>query len=365
MRLLVNAPINALSFGNVSVNILRELFKKNVDLTFFPIGDKAELEAYDKISSDFVKYLQSSTNNRYSKLDKDVPSLKLWHIFGSETRYTKNQSLFTFHEVSDVTSIEKNLLNLQDRIFVTSNYTKNVFELNGLQNVVYVPLGFDSDFFITNRTYLPDKIHFGILGKFENRKNTARIIKTWLRLFGNKSDYQLSCAISNPFLDKAKFQNELFKITEGKTFNNLNLIPYMQTNSEVNDFMNSIDIDLGGLSGAEGWNLPSFNMTALGKWSVVMNATAHKDWATTSNSILVQPSSLKDCYDDTFFKKGQAFNQGQFFDITDEEMERAILSSVSYAKKPNLEGLKLQKEFTYSRTVETILSAINTQCHSK
>ena len=62
MRLLVNAPINALSFGNVSVNILRELFKKNIDLTFFPIGDKAEMDAYDKIDPDFVKYLLLGNN---------------------------------------------------------------------------------------------------------------------------------------------------------------------------------------------------------------------------------------------------------------------------------------------------------------
>ena len=359
MRLLVNAPINALSFGNVSVNILRELHKKNIDLVFFPIGDKAELEAYDKIDLSFVKYLQSATNSRYEKINKDIPTLKLWHIFGSETRYSKNQSLFTFHEVSEVTSIEKNLLNLQDRIFVSSNYTKNIFELNGVENVTYVPLGFDSDFHITNKTYLEDKIHFGLLGKFESRKNTARIIKAWLKLFGNNSKYQLSCAITNPFLDKAKFQNELLKMLEGKQYNNLNFVPYMQTNSEVNDFLNSIDIDLGGLSGAEGWNLPSFNATALGKWSVVMNATAHKDWATSDNSILIEPSSLKDCYDDVFFKKGQAFNQGQFFNISDEEIENAILKSVSFAKKPNSEGLKLQKEFTYEKTVETILCAIN------
>lgn len=359
MRLLVNAPINALSFGNVSVNILRELHKKDIDLVFFPIGDKAELEAYDKIDLSFVKYLQSSTNSRCEKINKDIPTLKLWHIFGSETRYSKNQSLFTFHEVSEVTSVEKNLLNLQDRIFVSSNYTKNIFELNGVENVTYVPLGFDSDFHITNKTYLEDKIHFGLLGKFESRKNTARIIKAWLKLFGNNSKYQLSCAITNPFLDKAKFQNELLKMLEGKQYNNLNFVPYMQTNSEVNDFLNSIDIDLGGLSGAEGWNLPSFNATALGKWSVVMNATAHKDWATTDNSILIEPSSLKDCYDDVFFKKGQAFNQGQFFNISDEEIENAILKSASYAKKPNPEGLKLQKEFTYEKTVETILCAIN------
>ena len=361
MRLLVNAPINALSFGNVSVNILRELFKKNIDLTFFPIGDKAEMDAYDKIDPDFVKYLQAATNDRYSKISKNIPSLKLWHIFGSETRYSKNQSLFTFHEVSEVTNIEKNLLKLQDNIFVSSNYTKNIFNLNGLDNVTHVPLGFDNDFQITNKTYLQDKIHFGILGKFENRKNTARIIKSWLKLFGNKPEYQLSCAITNPFLDKARFQNELLKVLEGKNYNNLNFVPHMQTNSEVNDFLNSIDIDLGGLSGAEGWNLPSFNASALGKWSVVINATAHKDWATNDNSILIEPSSLKDCYDDVFFKKGQAFNQGQFFDISDQEMDDAILKSVSYAKKPNPEGLKLQKQFTYEKTVETILCAISSQ----
>ena len=361
MKLLVNAPISSLSFGNVSVNILRELFKKNIDLIFFPIGDKAEMEAYDKIEPDFVKYLQAATNDRYSKISKDIPSLKLWHIFGSETRYSKNQSLFTFHEVSEVTNIEKNLLSLQDRIFVSSNYTKNIFNLNGLDNVTYVPLGFDNDFQITNKTYLQDKIHFGILGKFENRKNTARIIKSWLKLFGNKPEYQLSCAITNPFLDKARFQNELLKVLEGKQYNNLNFVPYMQTNSEVNDYLNSIDIDLGGLSGAEGWNLPSFNATALGKWSVVINATAHKDWATKDNSILIEPSSLKDCYDDVFFKKGQSFNQGQFFDISDQEMDNAILKSLSYAKTPNPEGLKLQKQFTYEKTVETILCAISSQ----
>jgi glycosyltransferase involved in cell wall biosynthesis len=361
MKLLVNAPINALSFGNVSVNILRELFKKNIDLIFFPIGDKAEMDAYDKIEPDFVKYLQAATNDRYSKISKDIPSLKLWHIFGSETRYSKNQSLFTFHEVSEVTNIEKNLLSLQDRIFVSSNYTKNIFNLNGLDNVTHVPLGFDNDFQITNKTYLQDKIHFGILGKFENRKNTARIIKSWLKLFGNKPEYQLSCAITNPFLDKARFQNELLKVLEGKQYNNLNFVPYMQTNSEVNDYLNSIDIDLGGLSGSEGWNLPSFNATALGKWSVVINATAHKDWATKDNSILIEPSSLKDCYDDVFFKKGQSFNQGQFFDISDQEMDDAILKSLSYAKTPNPEGLKLQKQFTYEKTVETILCAISSQ----
>ena len=360
MSLLVNAPINNLSFGNVTYNILRELYKKEIDLCFFPIGDKTQMQAFDKVKKDFVRYLQKNTNERYDKMQKDMPTLKLWHIHGSETRITKNQGLFTFHETSELTKIETNLLKMQDHVFVSSNYSKNIFELNGIENVHFVPLGFDEDFHITDRVYLPEKTHFGLMGKFEQRKNTARIIKTWLKIFGNDSKYQLSCAISNQFMDKATFQNEMFKILEGKVYNNLNLVPHMQTNTEVNDFLNSIDIDLTGLSGGEGWNLPAFNATALGKWSVVMNATAHKDWATEKNSILIEPSKLKNCEDGMFFKKGASFNQGEFFDITDEEMESAILDSASKAKEENAEGLKLQKQFTYKKTTESVLKHLET-----
>lgn len=359
MKLLLNAPINALSFGNVSVNILKELYKKEIDLCFFPAGNKTEMAAYDKSTDDFLSYLKNSTANRYEKLDKNLPSLKLWHILGSETRITPNQSLFTFHETSEVTEVERKILSLQDNIFVSSNYTKDNFEINGIKNVHFIPLGFDNDFHKTGKEYLPEKIHFGLMGKFEKRKNTARIIKSWLKIFGNNPKYLLSCAITNQFMESAALQSELMKITEGKNYNNLNLVPYMQTNSDVNEFLNSIDIDLTGLSGGEGWNLPAFNATALGKWSVVMNATGHKDWATKENSILIEPSKLKDCYDNIFFQKGAKVSQGQFFDITDEEMEAAILDSASKAKTPNIQGEKLQSKFTYSDTVETMLNIIN------
>jgi hypothetical protein len=70
---------------------------------------------------------------------------------------------------------------------------------------------------------------------------------------------------------------------------------------------------------------------------------------------------MKDAHDGVFFNKGHEFNQGQFFDISDEEIESAILNSISYAKKPNPEGLKLQQTMTYENTVDTILSAISSQ----
>jgi len=360
MKLIVNAPINSLSFGNVTYNILRELYKKNIDICLFPIGNQIDLSAFDKITPSFQEYIERSINERYQKIAKDTPCLKLWHINGSESKYSTRQSLFTFHETSKITPEEKNLLALQDNIFVTSNYSKNIFEIENIENVSFSPLGFDEDFFVSEKEYLANKKHFGLLGKFEERKNTARIINTWCKLFGNNPEFQLTCVIQNPFLNESEFQNSIMQATNGVKYNNINFLPRLRTNSEINDFMNSIDIDLSGLSGGEGWNLPSFNCTALGKWSIVLKCTGHLGWATKENSILIEPSKLKDCYDNRFFRKGDQFNQGQFYDLEDSELESAILDSVGYINKENTEGLKLQNQFKYSDTVETILNKMNT-----
>ena len=111
-----------------------------------------------------------------------------------------------------------------------------------------------------------------------------------------------------------------------------------------------------GMSGAEGWGLPEFQSVALGKHSVILNATAYKEWANEKNSVLLEPSGKIDAEDGMFFKKGGHFNQGQIFDFNEDEFidgcEKAIKR---YEESPvNEEGLKLQDEFTYSKTVDSI-----------
>jgi len=354
INLLINVPINSLSFGNVSINILREMFKKQYEPTFFPIGDDVDIAAFDKLSVEFKSWMQKLVDRRYETIDPSNISLKLWHIMGSEQRFSKEQVLFTFHETDSLTNIEKNLLKLQDHIIVSSSYSRDVMRANGIDNVSNVPLGFDTDFHKINKNYLPGKIHFGLMGKFEKRKHTAKIITNWLKKFGNNTKYQLTCAIVNPFLSQQKLQLAVARILDGKRYNNLNFIPYLKTNSEVNDYLNSIDIDLGGCSGGEGWNLPAFNATALGKWSIVLDATAHRDWATAENSILLQPSGKMDSEDKTFFIKNGPFNQGQFYDFNDDDFISAMELSLNYAKKENTEGLKLQTTHSYSSTLEKI-----------
>ena len=49
MNLIFDAPINNLSFGNVSVNILKELHKKKSKICLFP-KTEPDLGAFDQIT---------------------------------------------------------------------------------------------------------------------------------------------------------------------------------------------------------------------------------------------------------------------------------------------------------------------------
>lgn len=352
-QILIEAPLNSLSFGNISYNILREFSKKDIEVGLFPIGN-VDISVYKKDES-LLSWLQSAVNRRWDILASKAPSLKLWHLNGGENRKSNNQSLLTFYECSEPTAEEVSICKSQDRTFFSSNYAKSLFEKAGCSNCSFVPMGFDEEFHKTNKSYLEGVVHFGLMGKFEKRKHTEKIIKTWLKKFGNDNRYQLSCCITNPFFKPEEMQSIIASVLEGKRYTNINFLPYLKTNAEMNEFINAIDIDLTGLSGAEGWNLPSFNAACLGKWSIVLDATSHKDWANEENAILVNPASKIPVYDGFFFTKGSEYNQGEIFDWSEEDAVAAMDKAVAKYTTVNIKGIELSKILTYQNTVDRIL----------
>lgn len=356
MKVLVEAALNNLSFGNVSINILKQLYKKNIEIGLFPISD-INIDAFS-LDQDFKKYIEDAVNSRYKFLSEDIPSLKLWHINGADNRKNKNQFLYTFYECNQPTEIETAIVANQEKTIFSSTYARDHFLNKGLENCEAVPLGLDDTFKVTNKTYMQDCVHFGLMGKYENRKHTQKIIQTWLKKYGNNNKYLLTCCINNPFFQPEQMKGLINQTLQGKHYNNINFLPHLATNSEVNEYLNSIDIDLGGLSGGEGWNLPSFNATCLGKWSVVLNCTSHKDWATKENSILIEPSGEIAVSDGVFFNQNQPFNQGTFYSWTEEEAISAMELAESKVGQVNTEGVKMGDKMTYEKTVDSILSLV-------
>lgn len=354
-----SCPINPLSFGNVSYNMLRELYKENININLFPIGNDIDISTYDKADSEFKKWLHDSFNLRLKKLSKDSKSLKMWHLSGSESRVGKDQFLYTFYECDSPTEEELNLCKIQKATIFSSSHASECFKSNGCDNTHYIPIGFDEDFYETGKTYLENRVHFGLVGKFEKRKHTSKILKLWAEKYGDNPDYQLTCSINNPFFKEEQMKIAISKALDGKLYKNINFLPFLKTNSEMNELYNAIDINLGGMSGAEGWNLPAFNSTCLGKWSIVLNSTSHKDWANSENSILVEPTGKEDIYDGIFFNEGSGFNQGKLSTFTDEQFYDACDKAISLHGSRNKKGVELKEEFSYNKTILKIIKIIN------
>ena len=357
-RINFSGPINSLSFGNVSINMLRSLYNKGTEVSFFPMGKSLDFSAYDKIDEDLKSWIKDCAENRLTSLDPESPSIKMWHLNGSESGIGSNQYLYTFYECDSPTKTEENLCKIQKKCIFSSSHAKECFDKLGANNTDYIPIGFDPDFFETGKTYLKDKVNFGLVGKFEKRKHTAKIIKLWADRYGNNNDYQLTCCVTNPFFKPEQMNQIIAQSLGGKKYTNINFLPYLKTNSEMNELYNSIDINLSGLSGAEGWNLPAFNSTCLGKWSVVLNCTSHKDWANEKNSVLVEPDGQEPIYDGAFFQEGQSFNQGNLNTFSDQSFYKALDLALNKHSEKNEEGVELKETFTYDNTVEKILNII-------
>src|SRR5690606_15433743 len=156
--------------------------------------------------------------------------VKLWHLNGGlDAPISKvGNYLITFHETDQITPTELNIINHQEKIIVTSKYSKQVFEDFGAKNVEYIELGFDSNNFwkLNRRAYSDDRIVFGLFGKLEHRKHHLKTLKAWAHKYGNNPNYVMHAAIFNPFLSPEDQTKIILNGLEGKKYWNINFIPH-------------------------------------------------------------------------------------------------------------------------------------------
>lgn len=355
MDLLLELPLNRLSLSQFGYNVLRELYNRGDEIGVIPIGD-VDLSAYQP-SQDFMKWLQVSVDRRFKILRRDVPSARIWHIQGSDNLRTPDQHLLTFYECSVPSDYEKTIVALQKKTLFSSNYSAEKFA--GVGNVGQFSCGFDPDFTPKgDKQHFQDRVTFLLAGKWERRKETEKIIRAWVKKYGNNRKYSLNLLVSNPFFKPEDNQALFAKACGNQRVWNINYLPALSTNDEVRQLIEQTDIDLSGLSAGEGFGLCSFNATAMGRWSIVSNHTSHKDWATAENSILVEPDHEFPVYDGVFFRQDSPVNHGVFYGMTEENMIAAMEKAEKFAKTSNPEGEKLREKFSYKKVVDNIIQQL-------
>lgn len=354
---------NPLSFGFLTVGLQKEFWKRKIDFNYFPIGGNVDWSCFDKIDEEFRNYINNSAQNAIKKFSINDGSFKLWHINSSWHKLSKkNNYLLTFVEVDQLTDEEICILNSFDKVFVTSTFSQTVFTDYGVKcPVIYTPMGIDQEIFYNTNKPRPfkDIIVWSIFGKAEARKSHLQTIQAWLSKFANNSRHKLHLFISNPFLKPEQFNQFLAQVFNGqpKPFN-VDIFPYLPTNSQLNECYNTTDIVID-MSGGESISLPSLTCLSIGKIGIIHHNSGMRDWANDKNAILVKPSGKKSCFDGVFFGPGK-FNQGNFYQYKTEDLLNAFDIAIKQfeANPINEEGKKLTESYSFKVGADIILKEI-------
>src|SRR4051812_6089370 len=120
MNFAIHVPCNRLSFGQVSINLLKEFHKRGLQPCLFTVGPD-DLGAF-KLSDDFHSWFYSCRAKSVHYHKRSNPVFRLWHINEDAlSSVSEKQVLFTFHETDQATEIETNIVQNNAQVLFSSN----------------------------------------------------------------------------------------------------------------------------------------------------------------------------------------------------------------------------------------------------
>lgn len=358
-------PINKLSYGYTSVNILREL-SKQVKVALWPIG-QIEVEEQD------IASVKEALGNSQS-FDYDAPSLRIYHQNSLDVYPGRGLRIgFPIFELDEFTEHEKHNLEFPDKLFVCSDWAKRIvdtriYPLTKIynpendkrrialeQNTHVIPLGVDINIF------KPEPINEGKtifinIGKWEKRKGHDILIKAFREEFGDDNNVMLLLVTANRFLNIEQNAEWMKLIGNAK---NIHVIPRQNNLEDIAQIINMSDCGIFP-SHAEGWNLPALETLACGRHLIITDYSAHQMYANEQNSRLIPITRLELAQDDIWFH-----GQGCWAKIDDEQIRvlKSHMRDIHNDKQGgklalNEAGIKTAQQFTWTNTANKIMEHI-------
>ena len=362
MNINLTCPINNLSYGIVSLNILRELDKQNHEITWFPIG------GIDTDQSNFPLLQKCHYNTR--QYDRFAHSLRIFHQFDLAQHVGKFKHVgFPIFELDRFTPIEKSHLKNQDKLFVCSQWAKTICEkaLVSKPDIDVIPLGVDTSVFYPckrEKSIEGNPTIFLNVGKFEVRKGHQELIEAFDKAFEPTDNVMLIlCPVNVCFqsAEKLKEYNEgwfnLYK--SAKLFNKIQMVDRLPNQESLAKLMNQVDYGVFPTK-AEGWCLPALELMGCGKYVIITKYSGQTEFCDEHNSRFIEIDETEDAYDGVFFK-----GQGQWAKFGEKQIEQLVETmrechkfKQEHGVVESESGIKTAQKFSWENTVKTLVSSL-------
>jgi glycosyltransferase involved in cell wall biosynthesis len=264
-------PVNSLSYGNVTKEIVSGLVDLGEKVKLIPINGRIDCE----INENLTKALNEKQSDT---------CIKIWHANDMSMPDYKTKIGWPIFELDTFTEQEKQQLKTLDKIIVCSQWAKQVVIDNGINvETEVVNLGVDDTVFFPSNNNVGEKVVFLNVGKWEVRKGHNELLWAFQDAFKDVGDVELWMACSNPFVDNSQWHNK-YKRALG---NKVKFVPYLYTQQELAKTINLCSIGVYP-SHAEGFGLPILETLACGKPVITTNCTAQTEYCNHENCYLVE-----------------------------------------------------------------------------
>lgn len=335
MNINVISPVNSLGYGIAATQTMLALDKAGVKVSYFPVTSLNDVQPPLGTKEKIKEFYQNGFMP-----DFDAPTLRIWHQFDMSMRVGRGPFYaFPFFELEQFTDREKWHLSNCENIIVTCDWAADVIkrEVGNNSKIHKVPLGVDLDIFKPASKTIPSKTVFLTVGKWEVRKGHDVLCRAFNKAFNSSYNVELWLLCNNPFLNDQQTNDWQNLFRSGPMGNKIRFLPRQESSYDVCRIMNQADCGVF-LSRGEGWNLELLEMMACGKQVIATNATAHKEYCTSQNSLLVETHGTELAYDGVFFH-----NQGHWQKITDESIDQ-IVEYMQMVHRSKCDGLNLFNE---------------------
>ena len=351
--MIAYTPINRTGYGIASINILKALYKKDSDISFFPIGSPG---VDNKDDHDFVQKIYSNSIGA----DFTKPCLKIWHQFDLATRIGRGKYYaYPFFELDTFNMLEKNHMHVPDHLFVSSKWAKDIIEQNNVTTPTTVaPLGVDTTIFNKERHKRQDtdKYIFANIGKWEVRKGHDFLYEVFSETFPDEQDVELWVLAS----ENTNNYSSKDDLTAWKKLYSqdprIKLFSGFNAHEEIANFIAQIDCGVFP-SRAEGWNLELIECMAMDKPVICTNYSAHTEFCNVDNSYLIDIDDMELAHDGKAFK-----GQGQWAKIGNKQINQ-LRQHMRHCYEDritkNTNGIKTAQKFSWDNSAENIYRCMN------
>jgi len=310
MDINIIGSINKVGFGTHTTNMIKALTQLGHNVAFRSIHQLENIYIPNYIEDCIAKDFNAETPTIYIDHVNHVPKLKRNDII-----------IFMVFETNKVASHQIKILNSYSKFVITTtnDHKKILIECGVTKDIYVIPEGVDHNLYNTNiveKLIDTNNYTYILLGKNEKRKNTNKVIASFLETMQYKN-VSLICHTFNFNKPNAKQYLDYnvvelgYKLIEDtdtyfKFYNSFSYIYLVKpglTDDQMKQLYMSANVAIAYSSG-EGWGLPPLEAMACGVPTIISNVLGHNAFIKNIpiyDELIVEPIAMQLAKDDLYF----------------------------------------------------------------